>query len=117
MCELFAGSHVYRFLPFHTPHSRKLFLTRRFQLGLSVPDSTLVAISQGTSDHSVLHPALLHASQLMGTAIVKNNVSNEREAETDPPHSRRTSGPRPPGSRRASRISPSHCAPVIVLLP
>ncbi|KAJ7314485.1 hypothetical protein DFH08DRAFT_821499 [Mycena albidolilacea] len=60
---------------------RKLFLTHRFQLGLSVPDSTLVAISQGTSDHSALHSALLHASQLMGTAHLKNNVSNEPEAE------------------------------------
>ncbi|KAJ6571180.1 hypothetical protein B0H19DRAFT_657955 [Mycena capillaripes] len=45
---------------------RKLFLKHRIQFGLSVPTSTLAAIEHGVPDDTLLHPALLHACQLLG---------------------------------------------------
>ncbi|KAF7349053.1 hypothetical protein MVEN_01427000 [Mycena venus] len=52
--------------------SRDLFIAHRIQLGLSVPDATLAAIDSGTHDHDALHPALLHASQLMGYMLARH---------------------------------------------
>ncbi|KAJ6479955.1 hypothetical protein C8R47DRAFT_1198092 [Mycena vitilis] len=45
---------------------RHLFLQQRFQLGLSVPDTTLAAFAHAIPDSSALHPAVLHACQLLG---------------------------------------------------
>ncbi|KAJ7684195.1 hypothetical protein DFH06DRAFT_1154989 [Mycena polygramma] len=45
---------------------RHLFLQQRFQLGLSVPDTTLAVFAHAIHDGSALHPAVLHACQLLG---------------------------------------------------
>ncbi|KAJ6529609.1 hypothetical protein B0H19DRAFT_1192909 [Mycena capillaripes] len=69
---------------------RRLFLNHRTQLGLSVPDPMLEAIAYGITSDTLLHPALLHACQLMGYMLA-NLLPNqawlclpgrtEREAE------------------------------------
>ncbi|KAJ7658893.1 hypothetical protein B0H17DRAFT_345218 [Mycena rosella] len=74
---------------------RKLFLSHRIQLGLSVMDCGLEALANGsiaksTCTNSTLHPVLLHACQLMGYMLARHLQRNtwfclpgqsEREAE------------------------------------
>ncbi|KAJ7451969.1 hypothetical protein FB451DRAFT_698654 [Mycena latifolia] len=73
---------------------RQLFLNHRIQLGLSVTDNVLEALSKGASTKGLpditLHPVLLHACQLMGYMLARHLQRNtwlclpgqsEREAE------------------------------------
>ncbi|KAK7052450.1 hypothetical protein R3P38DRAFT_2603816 [Favolaschia claudopus] len=50
---------------------RRLFVLHRTQLGFSVSEPTLVSIVDGSTDESMLHPAVLHASQLLGYMLAR----------------------------------------------
>ncbi|KAF8218211.1 hypothetical protein K438DRAFT_1953039 [Mycena galopus ATCC 62051] len=64
---------------------RRLFLSHRIQLGLSVPDLTLAAIEEGTPDDAVLlHPALLHACQLLGYMLSRHLQQNSSLCRAEP---------------------------------
>ncbi|KAJ7162701.1 hypothetical protein C8R43DRAFT_1123379 [Mycena crocata] len=54
---------------------RKLFLDHRFQLGFSVSDDTLSALSRGHIGPA-LQPAVLHACQLIGHMLARHLQSN-----------------------------------------
>ncbi|KAJ7159196.1 hypothetical protein C8R43DRAFT_948132 [Mycena crocata] len=57
-------------------HIRKIFLAHRFQVGFSVPDETLEAISQGVIEGTHLQPEVLHACQLMGSLFARHLQNN-----------------------------------------
>ncbi|KAJ7505653.1 hypothetical protein B0H11DRAFT_1975514 [Mycena galericulata] len=95
------GSHVNLSInspsPFFSSHSdkdelskaRQVFLRHRIQVGLSVADAVLAAISSG-SENDLVHPILLHACQLMGFMLTRHLQLNtwlplpgESEAEAE----------------------------------
>ncbi|KAJ7736032.1 hypothetical protein DFH07DRAFT_843177 [Mycena maculata] len=54
---------------------RKLFLSHRIQLGLSVTDARLEALAAGETG-GVVHPVLMHACQLMGYMLARHLQHN-----------------------------------------
>ncbi|KAJ7503391.1 hypothetical protein B0H11DRAFT_1906435 [Mycena galericulata] len=71
------------------PSSRQVFLRHRIQVGLSVSDAVLAAISSG-SETDLIHPILLHACQLTGLMLARHRqlstwlpLPGESEAEAE----------------------------------